>query len=133
MSYVLVERQGNYNDEVMYMEEGDGGYPVAVYLDEDEAIQNLTNKTKEKLIGFEIGSWCYSPDDIGLPRDEEERAELQITGEYSDMIISKDVTDENLEKIIDMIGGNLEFFQLFKIDDETEKVTIYQKRKKNFR
>jgi hypothetical protein len=130
MSYVLVERQGNYNDEIMYLEEGDGGTPVCVLFHEDKAIEHLDWVTKEKLKGFEIGAWCYNPEQIGLPGCENERADLQITGEYSDMIISKYVTDENLKRIMDML--DIEFFQLFNVDDETGEVTIYNKRRKIF-
>jgi hypothetical protein len=131
MSYVLVERHANYNDEYMYMEEGDSGVPVCVTVSKDKAIECLDSFTKDHLRGFDIGSWCCSPEDIGLPESEEELAKLQITGSYSDMIISKDVTDENLDKIINCL--TLEFFKLFKIDDSTGKVTIYSKRRKIFR
>lgn len=132
MSYVLVERQGNYNDEIMYMEESDGGVPVRVLHYEDDAIEHLNSATKERFRGFKIGAWCYCPQDIDLPKSEEDRAELQIFGEECDMTISKDVTDENLDKIVAMIGTEIEFFQLFKIDDETGKVTIYNKIRKIF-
>lgn len=65
--YVVVERADEYNDEVYTLQ--DGGSPIAVFTNKEEATALRNKKQYERLAGLEIGQWAYDLED--LTRDPE--------------------------------------------------------------
>jgi hypothetical protein len=121
MSYfVICERQEQYNDEIYYFEEGEGGKPVSVHTKLEKANDKLRELTHVKLRDCELSSFCYDIKDLDLPDDYDDPdvfSSLGLIGSIDDrdVRVSPTATDEQLDALMKRLKGNLDFYQVFEV------------------
>lgn len=127
--FVVLEKADEYNDEVYTLQ--DGGTPIAVFTNKEEAEKLRNKKQYERLAGLEIGNYAYDVED--LTRDPEggwnarglslsEIAEAlpfanfpEDDDDIYDYAIPEGLTDEQYAAI-DKVFKGLSFFDVVEVE-----------------
>jgi hypothetical protein len=105
--YVISEKSFEYNDEIYYTGEDDGGTPQKVFLDRFKAEQELATLERAKWRGEEPRRYAYSLRDICAIDDEDEvgRELARIFGGGKKGKSKRQKRKEELQNILSRTSG----------------------------
>jgi len=111
IAYVVNEVSFNYNDEI-YRNDGDGGQPHKIYLDENEVKEAVLKLNAQKFDGLEVWNYCYDISEIS----NLERKEI-------DTELNKIIGQANMDSLT--IPEGLSLAKLKKIASIFDKLVFY--------
>lgn len=121
--YIVIKRNQEYNDEYYYF--SDGGRPNNAFLDKGKAGELCFELNKKELQGLNLMEWQEDEFEIDegfinlFPSFEKFLGKSSYDLDYEDLILPRELTNEQVEYIMDLTG--LKFYEVFETELSEEQ------------